>query len=239
MKTIVVTGVSRGLGLAIAVRLAADGYRIVGMSRTNSEAYQALMSRLPGQAEFQPLDLSDVESIAGVARETTRRSGPLYGLVNNAGVEHSGVLATMREADIERVVRTNLLGPITLTGRLMRSMLAKGEGRIVCISSIVARRGFHGLSVYSATKAGLEGFARSLSREAGKRGVTVNCVAPGYMETDMTAGLPAGALESVRRRAPLGLPRPDQVAAAVSYLMTPEACTVTGTVLTVDGGGSA
>jgi len=239
MKTVVVTGVSRGLGLAVATRLAADGYRIVGMSRTQSEAYRDLMARLPGQVEFQPLDLSEVDSIAGVARETAKKSGPIYGLVNNAGVELSGVLATMREADIERVLRTNLLGPITLTRHIMRSMLAKGEGRIVCISSIVARACFHGLSVYSATKAGLEGFTRSLSREAGKRNITVNCVAPGYMETEMTAGLPVDTLESVRRRAPLGLPRPDQVAAAVSYLMTPEACTVTGTVLTVDGGGSA
>jgi 3-oxoacyl-[acyl-carrier protein] reductase len=239
MKSVVVTGASRGLGLAIATRLAADGYRVVGVSRTKSEAYRDLMSRLPEQVEFHSLDLSDVDSIAGVAREAARRSGPIYGLVNNAGVELSGVLATTGEADIERVIRTNLLGPITLTRHVMRSMLAKGEGRIVCVSSIVARTGFHGLSVYSATKAGLEGFARSLSREAGKRGVTVNCVAPGYMETEMTAGLPVDALQSARRRAPLGLPRPDHVAAAVSYLMTPEACTVTGTVLTVDGGGSA
>jgi 3-oxoacyl-[acyl-carrier protein] reductase len=239
MKTVVVTGVSRGLGLAIAIRLAADGYRVLGMSRTKSEAYQDLMSRLEHDVEFQPLDLSDIDSIAEVARAATRRSGPIYGLVNNAGVELSGVLATMREADIERVLRTNLLGPITLTKHIMRSMLAKGEGRIVNVSSIVARAGFHGLSVYSATKAGLEGFTRSLSREAGKRNITVNCVAPGYMETDMTAGLPIDKLESVRRRAPLGLPRPDQVAAAVSYLMTAEACMVTGTVLTVDGGGSA
>jgi 3-oxoacyl-[acyl-carrier protein] reductase len=239
MKTVVVTGVSRGLGLAIAARLAADGYRIIGMSRTNSAAYQGLMSRLPAQVEFQPLDLSEVDSIAGAARGATKRSGPIYGLVNNAGVELSGVLATMAEADIERVLRTNLLGPITLTRHIMRSMLAKGEGRIVNVSSIVASSGFHGLSVYSATKAGLEGFTRSLSREAGKRNITVNCVAPGYMETGMTAGLPIDTLELARRRAPLGLPRPDQVAAAVSYLMTPEAGAVTGTVLTVDGGSSA
>jgi len=147
MKTVVVTGVSRGLGLAIAIRIAADGYKVVGMSRNKSEAYQDLMSKLPGQVAFESLDLSDVDSIAEVAREVTKRSGPIYGLVNNAGVGLDGVLATMRQSDIEHAFRTNLLGPITLTKHIMRSMLSKGEGRIVNVSSIVASTGFHGLSV--------------------------------------------------------------------------------------------
>ena len=239
MRTVVVTGVSRGLGLAIATRIAGEGYKVVGMSRNKSEAYQDLMSRLPGQVEFQPLDLSDINSIAGVARETTQKSGPVYALVNNAGIGLDGVLATMLQTDIDRVFRTNLLGPITLTKHIMRSMLSKREGRIVNVSSIVASTGFHGLSVYAATKAGLEGFTRSLSREAGKRNITVNCVAPGYMETEMMAGFPSEKLKSLRRRAPLGLPHPEHVAAAISYLLKPEACTITGTVLTVDGGSSA
>jgi 3-oxoacyl-[acyl-carrier protein] reductase len=239
MRTVVVTGVSRGLGLAIATRMAGDGYKVVGMSRNKGEAYEDLMSRLPGQVEFQPLDLSDIDSIAGVARETTKKSGPVYGLVNNAGIGLDGVLATMLQTDLDRVFRTNLLGPITLTKHIMRSMLSKREGRIVNVSSIVASTGFHGLSVYAATKAGLEGFTRSLSREAGKRNITVNCVAPGYMETEMMAGFPSEKLESLRRRAPLGLPHPEHVAGAISYLLKPEACTITGTVLTVDGGSSA
>jgi 3-oxoacyl-[acyl-carrier protein] reductase len=239
MNTVLVTGVSRGLGLAIASRISRDGYKVIGMSRGNSAAYQDLMSRLPGQIFFESLDLSDIDSIAGVARETIKKSGPIYGLVNNAGVGLDGVLATMQQTDIDRVIRTNLLGPITLTKFIMRSMLSKGEGRIVNVSSIVAATGFHGLSVYAATKAGLEGFTRSLSREAGKRNITVNCVAPGFMETEMMARLPIEKLDSVRRRAPLGLPRPEQVAAAISYLLTPEASAVTGTVLTVDGGSSA
>jgi 3-oxoacyl-[acyl-carrier protein] reductase len=239
MRTVVVTGVSRGLGLAIATRMAADGYKVVGMSRNKGGAYEELMSRLPGQVEFQPLDLSDIDSIAGVARETTKKSGPVYALVNNAGIGLDGVLATMLQTDIDRVFRTNLLGPITLTKHIMRSMLSKREGRIVNVSSIVASTGFHGLSVYAATKAGLEGFTRSLSREAGKRNITVNCVAPGYMETEMMAGFPSEKLESLRRRAPLGLPHPEHVAGAISYLLKPEACTITGTVLTIDGGSSA
>ena len=239
MRTVVVTGVSRGLGLAIATRMAGDGYKVVGISRNKGEAYEDLMSRLPGQVEFQPLDLSDINSIAGVARETTKKSGPVYGLVNNAGIGLDGVLATMLQTDLDQVFRTNLLGPITLTKHIMRSMLSKREGRIVNVSSIVASTGFHGLSVYAATKAGLEGFTRSLSREAGKRNITVNCVAPGYMETEMMAGFPSEKLKSLRRRAPLGLPHPEHVAGAISYLLKPEACTITGTVLTVDGGSSA
>ena len=239
MRTVVVTGVSRGLGLAIATRIAKDGYKVIGISRNKSEAFQELMAGLPDRVQFRPLDLSKIETIVLAAREIIKISGPIYGLVNNAGIGLDGVLATMHQADIDRVIRTNLLGPIVLTKYIMRSMLSKGEGRIVNISSIIASTGFHGLSVYAATKAGLEGFSRSLSREAGKRNVTVNCVAPGYMETEMTAGLQGEKLESVRRRAPLGLPQPEQVAAAVSYLLQPEACTVTGTVLTVDGGSSA
>src|ERR1700722_3972179 len=218
MSTVIVTGVSRGLGLAIANRIAADGYKVVGMSRNKSDAYQDLMLRLPGQVEFQTIDLSDIDSIADVARETTKKSGPLYGLVNNAGVGLDGVLATMQQADIDRVFRTNLLGPITLTKFIMRSMLSKGEGRIVNVSSIVASPGFHGLSVYAATKAGLEGVTRPLCPDAANRNITVNCCAPGNMETEMMAGLSSQNSRSLRPPPPLGLPQPQHVAAAISYL---------------------
>jgi 3-oxoacyl-[acyl-carrier protein] reductase len=145
----------------------------------------------------------------------------------------------MHQSDIDRVMATNLTGPIVFTKYISRSMLSRGEGRIVNISSIIASTGFHGLSVYAATKAGLEGFTRSLSREIGKLGLTVNCVAPGYMETEMTEGLQGGKLDSIRRRAPLGLPRVEDAAGAVSYLLGPDAARVTGAVLTVDGGSTA
>jgi 3-oxoacyl-[acyl-carrier protein] reductase len=239
MKTVVVTGVSRGLGLATAARLANEGFRIIGYSRTETEKYRELVSRFPSQVEFRFLDISDVDAVATAARIAIKQDGPIYGLINNAGIGQDGVLATMHQSDIERIIRTNLIGPITITKYILRSMIKNNDGRIVNISSIIASTGFHGLSVYAASKAGLEGFTRSLSREAGKRMVTVNCVAPGYMETDMTVALQGDKLEAVRRRAPLGLPVPDQVAAAVSYFLQPEACVVTGTVLTVDGGSTA
>ena len=239
MKTVMVTGVSRGLGLAIAERCLRDGYRVIGYSRSESAEYKALCAASDGAALFRRLDIADLDAVAAAGRAAVKDDGPIYGLVNNAGIGTDGVLATMHRTDIEKIIATNLLGPIVLTKYVMRSMLARREGRIVNISSIIASTGFHGLAVYAASKAGLEGFTRSLSREAGKLRVTVNCVAPGYMETEMTAGLAGGKLESVRRRAPLGLPLPSQAAGAVAYLLSDDAATVTGRVLTVDGGSTA
>jgi 3-oxoacyl-[acyl-carrier protein] reductase len=239
MRTVLVTGVSRGLGLAIAGRLVADGYRVVGLGRRLSEPYAELMGRHPGAALFETLDVADLPAIPERTRQILAAHRPVHGLVNNAGIGLDGVLATQHHSDIEKIITTNLLGPITLTKYVSRSMLARREGRIVQISSIIASTGFHGLSVYAASKAGLEGFTRSLARELGKYGITVNCVAPGYMETEMTEGLVGEKLESVRRRAPLGLARVEDAAGAVAYLLGPDAARVTGTVLTVDGGSTA
>ena len=239
MKTVFVTGVSRGLGLAIAQRLVADGHRVIGLGRTRSDAYAALMQSAPEQALFEELDMADIAAIPDRARTLLASYRPVFGLVNNAGIGLDGVLATQHQSDISKVLATNLEGPIVLTKYISRSMLARGEGRIVNISSIIASTGFHGLAVYAASKAGLEGFTRSLSREVGKMNLTVNCVAPGYMETEMTQGLEGGKMDSVRRRAPLGLPSVEDAAGAVSYLLSPDGARVTGTVLTVDGGSTA
>lgn len=238
MRTILVTGVSRGLGLAIAERLVAEGYRVIGLSRGVGD-YAGLMARAPERALFQRFDISDIGAIAHVAHNLLKAHGPFYGLVNNAGIGLDGVLATMHSSDIERVLTTNLLGPITLTKYVSRTMLSHGEGRIVNISSIIASTGFHGLSVYAASKAGLEGFTRSLARELGKLKITVNCVAPGFMETEMTSGLAENKLDSIRRRAPLGLPLTSDAAGAVVYLLSDDGARITGTVLTVDGGSTA
>lgn len=212
---------------------------MVGVSRTRSHEIAEIEEASEGRVQFRPFDVGAIEAIPELVREVTRDHGPLWGLVNNAGIGPDGVLATMHQSDIERVMRVNLLAPIALAKYACRGMLKRREGRIVNISSIIATTGFHGLSAYAASKAGLEGFTRSLSRELGKMGITVNCVAPGYMETEMTGGLDVHKMASIRRRAPLGLPEPEDAAEAVAYVLGPGGSRVTGTVLTVDGGSTA
>jgi 3-oxoacyl-[acyl-carrier protein] reductase len=241
MKTVLVTGVSRGLGLAIARRLAVDAvdYRVVGLSRSLSDGYAELVAAHPGKVEFVPFDVGDLSGIPGLVKDLTERHGTFWGLVNNAGMGMDGVLATMHRTDIEKVLAVNLTAPLIFAKYASRGMLAAREGRIVNISSIIASTGFNGLAAYAASKAGLEGMTRSLSRELGKRNITVNCVAPGYMETEMTQGLGDAHMASIRRRAPLGLARPEDAAGAVVYLLGPEAERITGTIMTVDGGSTA
>jgi 3-oxoacyl-[acyl-carrier protein] reductase len=234
VRSVIVTGAARGLGLAISRRLSSEGFYVIGIGRRESEEFRSL-----SDCCFFCFDLSHVSDIHALVRKIHLEHGPAFGLVNNAGIGLDGVLATMHSSDIERLLTVNLTAAITMTKYVSRGMLSRGEGRIVSISSIIASTGFSGLSVYGASKAGLEGFTRSLSREIGKAGICVNCVAPGYMQTDMTAGLEESRLESVRRRAPLGLPTIEDAAGAVAYLLSEDGGRVTGTVLTVDGGATA
>ena len=145
----------------------------------------------------------------------------------------------MHATEISKTLRINLESAIVLTKYASRSMLINSVGRIVNISSIIATTGFNGLSVYAASKAGIEGFTRSLSRELGRSNITVNCVAPGYIETDMTSGMKGDKIDTIKRRSPLGLAHVEDVAGAVSYLLSKETERITGTIITVDGGSTA
>ena len=237
-QIVIVTGASRGLGLAISQRLAADGYKVLAVSRSDSLELNVLCN---GKSVFfEPFDLSDTSKIHEWVGGLIKRHGRIYGLVNNAAVGTDGVLATMHERDIANLLLVNLHSPILLTKYVSRSMLISGSGRIINISSIIGSTGFSGLSVYAATKAGLIGFTKSLSREVGKAGITVNCVAPGFMDTEMTRGIAPEKLMSIKRRSPSGkLASVTSVAASVSFLLGEGGGMINGTTLTVDAGSTA
>jgi len=241
---VIVTGGSRGLGLAMARTLASAGYRVVAVARKSTDELESARSSAAqagaGAIEFRPCDLSDVAQIGPLVRAVRADFGPIYGLVNNAGLGTAGVLGTMRDQDIERLIRLNTVSPIVLTKYVVRSMMSERSGRIVNISSIVASTGYSGLSVYSATKASLVGFTRSLARELGQLGITVNAVAPGFIDTAMTNELTEAQRGQIARRSALHrMADADDVARSVEFLLGPGGRNITGIVLTVDAGNTA
>jgi 3-oxoacyl-[acyl-carrier protein] reductase len=244
MDNVVVTGASRGIGLAIAERLALDGFNVIAVARRDTNALSAATAKLaesgPGALTFCPQDLSDVAQIPTFVRDLRARLGPIYGLVNNAGLGVEGLLATMPDADVEALIRVNTLSPILLSKYVVRGMMAQGRGRVINISSIVASTGFNALSVYAATKASLIGFTKSLAREVGRVGITVNAIAPGFIDTEMTNALEAGDRERIIRRSALRrFAAPEDIAAVAALLMGDEGRNITGTVMTVDAGSTA
>lgn len=240
MKTVLVTGGTRGLGLAICQRLAVENYNVVMIGRQPSSDAKRLLASQSKNLCFRSLDHLDIKSIGGFVKRAHKEFGNFYGLINNAAVGLDGVLATMSDTNIEQAIRINVLSTIVITKYVSRFMLLYGEGRIVNIGSIVASTGFHGLSVYAATKSALVGFTKSLARELGKANITVNSISPGYMETDMTKTITAERLTTVRNRSPLKrLVLPEEVAGAVAYLLGGGAASITGIDLRVDAGSTA
>src|ERR1700753_3155905 len=220
-RNILVSGGNRGVGLAIARKPGAGGYAVFALGRRESGALAAAIAEFPsGVMNFVPFDLANTDVIPDLIREMKVQHGPLYGLVNNAALGTDGLLSNMHNSDIAKLVTLNTISPITLTKYAVRGMMTAGEGRIVNISSIIGFTGYSGLSVYGATKASMLGFTRSLAREVGKLGVTVNAVAPGFMETEMTTSLSEKDRQKIAHRSALRrLVDTADVANMVAFLM--------------------
>ena len=244
MHNVVVTGGSRGLGLCIAEALALSGFQVIAIARREGEQLPAARDRVAaagrGALHFQAYDLADIEGVSGLVKDLRAEFGILYGLVNNAAVGDASLLSNMSNCAIERLMRINVTSPIVLTKYVLRSMMAGRGGRVVNVSSIVSAVGYSGLSAYGASKSALVGFTRSLAREVGPLGITVNAVAPGFIHTEMTHGMDAAALGKVARRSALRrMPEPVDVSNAVDFLFSEKARNITGTVTTVDAGNTA
>ena len=244
MRNAIVTGGSRGLGLGIARRLIESGFRAIVIARKESEYLADAKSEVepahPGSLHFISFDLAVLEGIPELVKKLRKDFGPIYGLVNNAGMSCDGVLALTSTRQIEQVVRLNTVSPMVLTKYVVRLMMADGGGRIVNISSVNAFTGYSGLSVYAATKASLIGFTRSLAREVGRAGVNVNAVAPGFVSTEMTKNVTEENRQKIAHRSALRrLVEIEDVADAVDFLMSDRSRNITGTVITVDAGNTA
>lgn len=240
MKNVIITGCAKGLGLEISKMLADSGYKVIGVSRTATEEYRMLEEIYPESVFFYQFDFNEVKEISSLIKQITKRHGRIFGLVNNAAIGHDGVLATMHETEIASLLRINIEAPILMTKYVSRSMLLNKGGRIINVGSIIGSTGFNGLSVYGATKSALGGFTKSLARELGKSQITVNTLAPGYMETSMTAGLVDDKLEKIKRRSCLGrLANVKDAACMAVFLLSEEAAGITGATFTVDAGSTA
>jgi 3-oxoacyl-[acyl-carrier protein] reductase len=244
MRNVIVTGGSRGLGLAMSRALASSGYRVIAVARSPSPDLTTAVGQAAEEArgaiEFRACDLSDLTLIAPLVRALRAEFGPLYGLINNAGLGTSGILSNMRDQEIQRLIQLNTASPIVLSKYVLRSMMSRREGRVINIASIVAATGYSGLSVYSATKASLIGFTRSLAREVGQLGITVNALAPGFVDTEMTHELTDSQRQKIARRSALHrMPEPIDVARSVEFLLGDGGRNITGTVITIDAGNTA
>ena len=244
MHNVVVTGGSRGIGLAISRRLAAAGYHVIAVARRESDelrdAIRDAVKQGAGGLHFNAFDLSEIDAIPAFVKALRDQFGAIYGLVNNAGIGTEGLLATMHNTEIEALVRLNITSPMVLTKYVVRQMMADGAGRIINMSSIIATTGYNGLSVYGASKAAASGFTRSLAREVGKLGITVNAVAPGFVDTELTRGLSDDQRKRIAGRSALRrLPETDDVARMVEYLLGDGGRNITGSVLTIDAGNTA
>jgi 3-oxoacyl-[acyl-carrier protein] reductase len=233
-----VTGASRGIGAAIALELAARGVKVIGTATTvqGAEKISAALGSKAG-CRGAALDVNDVAAAEALIDSIVKQDGGLQILVNNAGITRDMLAMRLKDADWDAVLDTNLKAVFRMSRAVMRTMMKQRYGRIISITSVVGASGNAGQANYAAAKAGVAGMTRALARELGSRGITVNCVAPGFIETDMTAALPPEQQKTLLGQIPLGhLGKPADIAHAVAYLASPQAGYVTGQEIHVNGG---
>ena len=232
---LIVSGGSRGLGAAIVTGLLADGHYVATFSRSSTPFVESLAEH--ERFSYDSVDATDTQALVEFVSRFHAAHGRIDGLVNNAGVAFDGVLALTTESQISKMLDINLRASIVLAKECVRHMLVQNGGHILNISSLIAQRGFTGLSAYAATKAGMIGFTKSLAREVGSRNIRVNAIAPGYLETDMSEELTDRQREQIRRRTPLArLGTSEDVVPVVKFLLSSGSQFITGQVITVDGG---
>jgi 3-oxoacyl-[acyl-carrier protein] reductase len=237
--TVLVSGGSRGLGLEIVEHLLGRGEKVATFARKPTPEVAALERKHPDRFHFGTLDMAKAEGIEPYVTKLVAERGPIWGLVNNAAVGQDHMLANMPPGKVNEILQINLVSTILLTRAVVRNMVREGTaGRVVNVSSICGMRGFPGLTVYSATKAGLDGFGRSLARELGSRGILVNSVAPGFFESEMSNILSPEQMDTIRRRSPTGhLTETQEIVPVVDLLLFGDS-NITGQVVPVDGGSS-
>ena len=232
-----VTGATRGIGAAIAERLARDGARVIGTATTAEGAARIGANLAPSGGRGLVLDVVKQDSIEAVIEDIEAKEGAVGILCNNAGITRDTLLLRMKEEDWDAVLDTNLASVFKLSKAVLRGMMKARKGRIVSITSIVGLTGNPGQANYAAAKAGILGFTKSLAREVGSRGITVNAVAPGFIDTDMTRALAEAQRAALNNQIPLGrLGQPADIAAAVAFLCSPDGAYITGETLHVNGG---
>ena len=235
-RTALVTGASRGIGKSIAGRLADDGFFVVGTSTTDS-GVENIEGWLGDRGIGLMMRVEDSALVEASVQRIFERCGDVSVLINNAGITRDSLLVRMKDDEWDDVIETNLAGTFRLCKSVLRSMIKARWGRIVNVGSVVGRMGNPGQTNYAASKAGIEGFTRALAQEVGSRGITVNCVAPGFIDTDMTAALGDAQVDNLAAMIPLGrIGSPRDVASAVSFLVSEDAGYITGETLNVNGG---
>ncbi|MEY4483714.1 MAG: hypothetical protein RL693_1166 [Verrucomicrobiota bacterium] len=236
-RVVIVSGGSRGLGQSLIEALILRGDQVATFSRSRSDFISGMLERHPDQFYWEQIDACDGERVKDFVKAVYRKFGAIHGLVNNAGINADQLISLTSDEEIDHLLEVNLKSALRLTRDVSRVMIRQKQGSILTISSIIGRRGFTGSAVYAATKAGLDGMTRAVARELGQKGIRVNSIAPGFLETEMTEGIPEAQRAQIIRRTPLGrLGSAAEIASLALFLLGDEASFITGQTITADGG---